>query len=130
MLNKWCGCGRLTKDVDFRAGDNPIGKFTLAIDRKYSKSDDKQTDFISCVSFGKTAEFAQKYLTKGTKVIVVGRIQTGSYEKDGRKTYTTDIIVEEVEFAESKHTESDSTNSKPDDDNFMKFDGKPTELPF
>ena len=131
MLNKWIGCGRLTKDVDGKtSGETKIARYSLAIDRKYSKSDDKQTDYIPCVCFGKTAEFAEKYLHKGMKIIVVGRIQTGSYEKDGVKHYTTDIIVEEHEFAESKSAEANSTAVK-DDGEFMKFDASAESmLPF
>lgn len=131
MLNKWMGCGRLTRDVDVKnAGETTVAKYTLAIDRKYSKSDDKQTDYIPCVCFGKTAEFAEKYLHKGMKIIVVGRIQTGSYEKDGVRHYTTDIIVEEHEFAESKSAESNN-NTANDDGEFMKFDeSAESALPF
>lgn len=133
MLNKWIGCGRLTKDVDVKttSGETKIARYSLAIDRKYSKSDDKQTDYIPCVCFGKTAEFAEKYLHKGMKIIVVGRIQTGSYEKDGVKHYTTDIIVEEHEFAENKSAESNSSTAVKDDGEFMKFDASAESmLPF
>lgn len=127
MLNKCLLCGRLTKDVEVRTGDTMVAKYSLAVDRKYSKGDEKQTDFINCVCFGKTAEFAEKYLKKGTKIIVVGRIQTGSYtNKDGQKVYTTDIVVEEHEFCES----AQKSEQKPADDEFMKFDGGSAELPF
>ena len=128
-MNKWIGCGRLTRDPDMKSsGDTTVAKYTLAIDRKYSKSDDKQTDFISCVCFGKTAEFAEKYLHKGMKIIVVGRIQTGSYEKDGKKVYTTDIVVEEHEFCESKGAETSVMNGSSDDE-FATI-GDQTTLPF
>lgn len=132
MLNKCILCGRLTKDVEVRSsGDTLVARYSLAVDRKYSKNEEKQTDFINCVCFGKTAEFAEKYLHKGMKILIVGRIQTGSYTtKDGRKVYTTDIIVEEHEFVESKATESNSTNSNNTDGEFMYFDSSSAELPF
>ena len=132
MLNKVFLCGRLTKDAEVRSsGDTLVARYSLAVDRKYSK--DNETDFLNCVCFGKTAEFAEKYLHKGMKIIVVGRIQTGSYtNKDGQKVYTTDIVVEEHEFCESKNSATDvnSTNSNNADEEFMKFDGSSTELPF
>lgn len=128
MLNKCVLCGRICKDPEVRFGDTMVAKYSLAVDRKYSK--DKETDFINCVCFGKTAEFAEKYLKKGTKILIVGRIQTGSYEKDGKKVYTTDIVVEEHEFCESRATNNDSTESKKDDGEFMHFDGEQTTLPF
>ena len=104
MANKVILTGRLTKDPEVRysQGDNPtcIARYTLASDRKYSKGDDKQTDFINCVAFGKSGEFVEKYLKKGTKILVTGRIQTGSYEKDGKKYYTTDVVVEVYKVVE------------------------------
>ena len=129
-MNKVILCGRICKDPEVRSGDTMVAKYSLAVDRKYSK--DKETDFINCVCFGKTAEFAEKYLKKGTKILIFGRIQTGSYEKDGRKVYTTDIVVEEHEFCESKNSATDvnSTDSNNADGEFMKFDGSSTELPF
>lgn len=137
MLNKCVLCGRLTRDPEIRIsnGDTQttVAKYSIAVDRKYSKGDDKQTDFINCVAFGKSGEFAEKYLHKGMKILVVGRIQTGSYnDKDGRKVYTTDVVVEEHEFCESKNSATDvnSTNSNNADGEFMKFDGSSTELPF
>lgn len=116
--------GRLTKDADIRqsAGQNPttVARYTLAVDRK---GKDAGADFINMVSFGKTAEFIEKYVHKGTKIVIRGRIQTGSYEKDGKKVYTTDVIAEEVEFAESKKSES------PKDDGFVS-DVDMSNLPF
>jgi single-strand DNA-binding protein len=97
--------GRLTKDPEVRytADGKPVGKYTLAVERRYRK-DEQTADFLNCTVFNKGAEFAEKYLQKGTRVIVRGRIQTGSYKnKEGQKIYTTDIIVEEQEFAESKN---------------------------
>ena len=102
-MNKVILMGRLTKDPDIRkAGETQVAKYSLAVDRRFKKD---EADFISCTAFGKGAEFAEKWLHKGTKVVVTGRIQTGSYEKDGRKVYTTDVIVEDQEFAESKKTD-------------------------
>lgn len=108
--------GRLTKDPDIRRTNDgtAIGRFTLAVDRM--KKD--EADFIGCVTFGKTAEFAEKYLRKGTKICGSGRIQTGSYtNKEGQKVYTTDVILERLEFAESKA--SAQPEAKPDGDGFM-----------
>ena len=107
-MNKVILMGRLTRDPDVRysSGDNAmaIARYTLAVDRRFKRNGDDQTaDFIGCVAFGKQGEFAEKYLKQGTKIAVTGRIQTGSYtNKDGQKVYTTDVVVEEQEFAESK----------------------------
>lgn len=107
--------GRLTRDPEIRYsqgadGSNAIARYTVAVDRRRRTNGDgtEQTaDFIGCVAFGRSAEFAEKYLHQGTKVIVTGRIQTGSYtNKDGQKVYTTEVIVEEQEFAESKASAS------------------------
>jgi single-strand DNA-binding protein len=121
--------GRLTKDPDIRRTNDgtAIGRFTLAVDRM--KKD--EADFIGCVTFGKTAEFAEKYLRKGTKICGSGRIQTGSYtNKDGQKVYTTDVILERLEFAESKA--SAQPEAKPDGDGFMNIpdDVDDAGLPF
>ena len=126
--------GRLTKDPDIRytSGENStaVARYSLAVDRRYKRDGEPTADFINCVVFGKSAEFAEKYLHKGTKLVITGRIQTGSYtNKDGVKVYTTDIMVEEQEFAESKNS-GGSTVAKTDDD-FMKIeDGIDDELPF
>ena len=108
-MNKVILMGRLTRDPDMRfsTGERQmsIARYTLAVDRRGRKGDngEQAADFISCVAFDRNAEFAEKYLHQGTKVVVTGRIQTGSYtNRDGQKVYTTDIIVEEQEFAESK----------------------------
>ena len=110
-MNKVILMGRLTRDPDIRysAGENAnaFARYTLAVDRRFTRrdgQDSQQTaDFISCVAFGRSAEFAEKYLHQGTKVVVTGRIQTGSYtNRDGQKVYTTDVVVEGQEFAESK----------------------------
>ena len=114
-MNKVILMGRLTRDPDVRygaGGDSaPVVRYTLAVDRRIARRDDgegQQTaDFISCVVFGKGAEFAEKYLHQGTKVVVTGRLQTGSYtNRDGQKVYTTDVVVEDQEFAESKAADS------------------------
>ena len=111
-MNKVVLIGRLTRDPEVRysnsqGGDQlAIARYTLAVDRRFARRDssDQQTaDFISCVAFGRNGEFAEKYLKQGTKIAVEGRIQTGSYtNKDGQKVYTTEVVVEEQEFAESK----------------------------
>lgn len=106
-MNKVILMGRLTRDPEVRysQGEKPtaIGKYTLAVDRRYKRDGEPSADFINCIAFGKLGEFAEKYLRKGTKIAVTGRIQTGSYtNKDSVKIYTTDVVVEEQEFAESK----------------------------
>ena len=107
-MNKVILMGRLTRDPEVRysQGDQPlcIARYTLAVDRKRTKAnEDPGADFISCIAFGHNGEFAEKYLKKGTKIAIEGRIQTGSYtNKDNQKVYTTDVVVESQEFAESK----------------------------
>lgn len=105
-MNKVVLMGRLTRDPEVRytEGDNPttIARYTLAVDRKFKRDGEPTADFIRCIVFGKAAEFTEKYLQKGIKVVISGRIQTGSYTRDGVKVYTTDIVVEEQDFAESK----------------------------
>ena len=143
-MNKWVGMGRLTRDPEVRytQGSNPmaIARYTLAVDRRIKKENEQSADFIPCIAFGKSAEFVEKYLKKGTKMAVVGRIQTSSYtNKDGVKVYTTEIVIEEQEFAESKNASSGGQNQAPqqqkaqDDglDGFMDIpDGIDDELPF
>lgn len=121
-MNKVCLMGRLTKDPDIRGEGNGLcARYTLAVDRRFTKDNEQQADFIPCVVFSKGAEFAEKYLKKGTKVVVTGRIQTGSYtNKEGAKIYTTDVIVEDQEFAESKSSGSQQENETVSkDDDFM-----------
>lgn len=106
-MNKAILMGRLTRNPDIRytQGEKPvcIARYTLAVDRRFKRDGEQEADFISCVAFGRQAEFAEKYLQKGTKVVISGRIQTGSYtNRDGVKVYTTDVVVEEQDFAESK----------------------------
>lgn len=117
-MNKVILMGRLTKDPDLRGeGNSQVAKYSLAVDRRFKDNDGNYpTDFINIVVFGKGAEFAEKYLKKGMKVVITGRIQTGSYtNKDGQKVYTTDVVAEDQEFAESKSHTSEGTNSSDND---------------
>lgn len=132
-MNKVILIGRLTKDPDVRnTGDDnskAVARYTLAVDRRFKKDGETNADFISCIAFGNGAAFVEKYLSKGMKIVVVGRIQTGSYtNKEGQKVYTTDVVVEEQEFAESKN----SRNPQPcPDDGFMNIpDDIGEDLPF
>lgn len=145
-MNKVILMGRLTRDPEVRytQGENPlaIARFTLAVDRRRQQNADGQTaDFIGIVAFGRTGEFVEKYLHKGTKVTLSGRIQTGSYtNKEGNKVYTTDVVADEIEFAESKNSAAQNgsfanTGNKPEPvaagDGFMNIpDGIDEELPF
>ena len=115
-MNKVILMGRLTRDPEVRytQGDNAsaVARFSLAVDRRFKKDGEQTADFINCVAFGKTGEFIEKYGRKGTKFVVEGRIQTGSYtNKDGQKVYTTDVVVEQVEFAESKSSADGNTTN-------------------
>lgn len=134
-MNKVVLMGRLTSDPEVRfTQDNMcIARYTLAVDRKFSKNDDQKADFIPCVAFGKSGEFAEKYFRKGTKIAVSGRIQTGSYtNKDGQKVYTTDVIIEEQEFAESKLASNNNGggHGKSVDDFMSVPDDMDEDLPF
>lgn len=147
-MNKVILMGRLTRDPEVRytQGEQPmaIARYSLAVDRRFARNNQEgqQTaDFISCVAFGKNGEFAEKYLHKGTKIAVEGRIQTGSYtNKDGVKVYTTDVVVESQEFAESKNAQSgnggseggyaNSQQPQADADGFMNIPDGIEELPF
>ncbi|HBI72895.1 MAG TPA: single-stranded DNA-binding protein [Lachnospiraceae bacterium] len=150
-MNKAILMGRLTRDPEVRysQGENAtaVARFTLAVDRRFKRANDSQdADFIGCVTFGKTAEFVEKYFRQGMKMAAVGRIQTGSYtNKDGQKVYTTDVVLDEVEFAESKaasqnasdyKTSGSHNDFKPEPssamgDGFMNIpDGIDEELPF
>ena len=145
-MNKVILMGRLTRDPDVRYSQNDtsmaIARYTLAVDRRGRRQDgDGQTaDFIGCIAFGKSAEFAEKYLRQGTKIVISGRIQTGSYtNREGQKVYTTDVVIEEQEFAESKTT-NDQHSSRASyqaqapqtgDDGFMSVpDELDEDLPF
>jgi len=144
-MNKVILMGRLTRDPEVRysTGANPsaVAKYSLAVQRKFKREGEPDCDFINCVAFGKTGEFAEKYLHKGTKIAVTGRIQTGSYtNNEGVKIYTTDVVVEEHEFCENKgsnqsgdHSPTSASNSTPSGagDGFMNIpDGIDEELPF
>ena len=117
-MNKVIEIGRLTKDPEIRysQGENTtcIARYTLAVDRKFKQEGQPNADFINCIAFGKLGEFAEKYLRKGVKIAVTGRIQTGSYKnKDGNTIYTTDVVVEEQEFTESKSSQQSQNNDRP-----------------
>lgn len=141
-MNKVVLMGRLTRDPEVRytQGDNPmaIARYTMAVDRRFKREGEATADFISCIAFGKQAEFAEKYFRQGLKVIVSGRIQTGSYtNKEGRKVYTTDVVIEEQDFVESKGAAKESNQGnasaagQEDADGFMNIpDGIDEELPF
>lgn len=133
-MNKVILIGRLVKDPEVRYTGNQmaVARYRLAVDRKFKKEGEQSADFINCVTFGKNAEFAEKYLTKGIKIAITGRIQTGSYaNKDGQKVYTTDVVAEEHEFCESKKAESSQQQvfGREEKDEFLPVpDGE--ELPF
>ena len=144
-MNKVILMGRLTRDAELRYSQgetaNAVARFPLAVDRRFRREGDEQTaDFINCVAFGKTAEFLERFGRKGTKFVVEGRIQTGSYtNREGQKVYTTDVVVENVEFAESKASSDNSgytpasipSPSQAANDGFMNIpDGIDEELPF
>jgi single-strand DNA-binding protein len=137
-MNKVILMGRLTRDPDigWTQGQDQtcIARYTLAVDRRYKQEGGATADFIACVAFGRAAEFAEKYLKQGTKIAITGRIQTGSYtNKDGNKVYTTDVVVEEQEFAEKKNSGSSQGEDRPRpaSDGFMSIpDGIEDDLPF
>lgn len=139
-MNKVILMGRCTRDPEIRYSQGEssmaIARFSLAVDRRYKKENEQSADFINCVAFGKTAEFIEKWCVKGTKLLVEGRIQTGSYtNKEGQKVYTTDIMVEQCEFAESKKTAEENNMARPqpltNSDGFMNIPyGIDEGLPF
>ena len=152
-MNKVILMGRLTRDPEVRysAGENAlaIARYTLAVDRRFRRDGEATADFISCVVFGRGAEFAEKYFHQGIRIVVSGRIQTGSYtNREGQKVYTTEVVVEEQEFAESKASSDSYAASHPQQnaarlhrpcrarvqqaaDGFMNIpDGIDEELPF
>jgi len=139
-MNKVILMGRLTRDVETRytQGNEPmaISRYTLAVDRRFKREGEQEADFINCVAFGKAGEFAEKYFRKGMKVAITGRIQTGSYtDKDGKKVYTTDIVVEDQEFCESKQSGfaegASKINAPIETEGFMSVpDNLDEELPF
>lgn len=115
-MNKVILIGRLVKDPDIRMGtnDTTIARYTLAVNRRYHKNNEVTADFIGCVALGKNGEFAEKHLHQGIKIAVIGRIQTGSYtNRDGKKVYITDVLIEEQEFVESKKSQSEEQSQPP-----------------
>ncbi|MGI6095757.1 MAG: single-stranded DNA-binding protein [Lachnospiraceae bacterium] len=147
-MNKVILMGRLTRDPEVRysAGENQtaVARYTLAVDRRFKRDGDATADFIGCVAFGRQAEFAEKYFRQGIRIAITGRIQTGSYtNRDGQRVYTTDVVVEEQEFAESKAASENNMRSMgaapspapapnlASADGFMNIpDGIDEELPF
>lgn len=138
-MNKVILIGRLTSDPELRntQSGKAVAKYRLAVDRQFKQDGQPEADFLNCVAWGSNGEFASKYLHKGTKIAVEGRIQTGSYEKDGVKHYTTDIIVERHEFCESKKAASEgsvpasyATPVVPEPAQFMEVGDDDGELPF
>lgn len=140
-MNKVILNGRLTRDPEIRYSENNtcVAKYTLAVNRIYRKDGEPQADFINCTTFGKLAEFAEKYFRQGMKIAIVGHWQTGSYtNKDGKKIYTNDCIIESQEFDQTKserqeeeRTQQHSPEPIPDDyDGFMNVDLSSAELPF
>lgn len=145
-MNKVILMGRLTRDPDVRYSQGEqstaVARYTIAVDRRFKRDGDQQTaDFINCVAFGRQGEFAEKYFRKGIKIAITGRIQTGSYtNKDGQRVYTTDVVIEEQEFAESKSASAGNAGAAVANENaagsavgdgFMSIpNGIDEELPF
>ena len=115
-MNKWCGAGRMTKDTEIKETSNnsKLCQFTIAVDRKFKdKEGNRQADFINCLAWGKNAEFIGKYFKKGSKIAVVGSIQTRTYaDKDGKTVYVTEVVVDEAEFIESISNGEAKTETK------------------
>ena len=140
-MNKCIMCGRLAKDPEVRDTQSrkgeqmAVARFTLAVDRRFAKEGETSADFFTCTAFGKLGEFAEKYLKKGTKILLTGRIQNDNYtNKNGEKVYTTQIMVDEMEFAESKKTEGQPKQEeqpKQKEDEFLAIpEGIESDLPF
>lgn len=137
-MNKWFGIGRLCGEPEMNTdkNGNTVARYRLAVNRDFKKDGQPDADFLNCVTFGKTADFVAKYLHKGSKVAVEGRIQTGSYDKDGVKHFTTDIVVERHEFCESKNAGGQDQAQLPpmepqQNTMFPQFTAvEPEELPF
>ena len=138
-MNKVFLMGRLTRDPEIRySGDKPVASYSIAVDRRYKdQNGNYPTDFFNLTSFGNTASFVEKYLKKGSKIVVEGEIRNNNYEKDGKTVYSDQIIANNVEFAESKGAQGGNTNnsapapaSAPSDDGFTPVEGSEDELPF
>lgn len=138
-MNKWIGMGRLTRDPEVRYSQSgsAVANFSVAIDRRYKRDGETTADFFNCTAFSKTGEFVEKYLRKGIKVVIEGELQNNNYEdKNGTKHYSVQIIVNQIEFAESKSSQTNNDTAEPEanapaDDGFMNIpDGIDEELPF
>ena len=135
-MNKTILMGRLTRDPEIRYPENPdskpVGRFSLAVDRKFKRDGEPTADFFNCICFGKLAEFTEKYLRKGSKMLVEGAIQNNNYtNKDGQTVYSVNVMVENMEFAESKNHTNGENPSNNSDNGFMNIpDGVDEELPF
>lgn len=136
-MNKTILMGRLTRDPEIRYPQNPdskpVARFNLAVDRRFKRDGEPEADFFSCTCFGKLAEFTEKYLRKGSKILVEGSIHNNNYtNKDGQTVYSVQVIVDNMEFAESKsHTNGENTRPETDSDGFVNIpDGIEEELPF
>ena len=140
-MNKCIMCGRLTRDPEVRYTQSrkgeqmAVARFTLAVDRRFAKEGEESADFFTCTAFGKLGEFAEKYLKMGTKILLTGRIQNDNYtNKNGEKVYSTQIMVDEMEFAESKKTEGQPKQEeqpKQKEDEFLAIpEGIENDLPF
>ncbi len=142
-MNKVILMGRLTRDPEVRypqsEDGNTVAHFSLAVDRRFKRTGDAEADFFNCTAFGRQAEFVEKYLKRGTKMVVTGRVQNNNYtNRDGQKVYSVQIIVEELEFAESKAASANNNDAGPAPtpapevgDGFMSIpDGIDEELPF
>lgn len=139
-MNKIFLMGRLTRDPEVRytqKDNTPVARYSLAVDKRFKRDDGITADFFNIVAFGKSAEFTEKYLRKGMKMLIIGRVQTGTYERDGVKIPFFEVVVEEQEFAESKNTASsngsanNSNGTNTDEHGFMYIpDDFPEELPF
>ena len=135
-MNKWIGMGRLTRDPEVRYSQSgsAVANFSVAIDRRYKRDGETTADFFNCTAFGKTGEFVEKYLRKGLKVVIEGELQNNNYEdKNGTKHYSVQIIVNQIEFAESKSSQDNTEpeTTAPADNDFVNVpDGDMDELPF
>lgn len=135
-MNKVILLSRLTKDPEVRytQGDNSkaIASFSVAVNRKFKRENEPEADFFNCTAFGNQAQFVEKYLKKGTKILLSGRVQNDNYtNKEGQKVYSVKILVEEIEFAESKSSDAGTQQATPDNNGFMNIpDGLQEELPF
>lgn len=133
-MNKAIMMGRLTRDPEIRYtnGGKTIAKFSLAVDRRFKQEGQPEADFFNCVTFGKQAEFVEKYLHKGTKILIAGQVQNNNYtDKDGKAVYSTQILIEEIDFAESKQTQQQASGNDSGQQDWMIVpEGVSEELPF